>query len=70
VRTDTPGYTAEIQGGNLLNGPFRTISDPQTVGTVTMFDVHPGTPMRFYVVWITRLAGRVAHVNEVRAFGP
>ena len=43
VRTDTPGYTAEIQGGNLLNGPFKTISDPQTVGTVTTFEVHPGT---------------------------
>jgi serine/threonine protein kinase len=69
VRTDTPGYTAEIQGGNLINGPFKVVSDPKTVAGLTTFDVHPGTPMRFYVVWITRLSGRVAHVNEVRAFG-
>jgi serine/threonine protein kinase len=68
VRTDTPGYTAEIRAGNLINGPFRKVSDAKTVGGLTTFDVEPGAPVRYYVVWITKLAGAVAHVNEARAF--
>ncbi len=71
LRTDTPGYTAEIRAGNLLNGPFRKVSDGKTVGGLTTFDVDAGAPVRYYVVWITKLgAARVAHVNEVRAFEP
>jgi serine/threonine protein kinase len=69
LRTDTPGYMAEIQGGNLITGPFKAISDLKTVAGTTTFDVHPGKPVRYYVVWITRLVGSVAHVNEARAFG-
>jgi tRNA A-37 threonylcarbamoyl transferase component Bud32 len=68
VRTDTPGYTAEIRAGNLLNGPFRKVSDSKTVGGLTTFDVELGAPARYYIVWITKLAGAVAHVNEARAF--
>jgi serine/threonine-protein kinase len=70
VRTDTPGFTAEIRAGNLINGPFRKVSDAKTVGGLTTFDVEPGAPVRYYVVWITELAGAVAHVNEARAFEP
>jgi eukaryotic-like serine/threonine-protein kinase len=70
VRTDTPGFTAEIRAGNLINGPFRKVSDAKTVGALTTFDVDPGAPVRYYVVWITKLAGAVAHVNEARAFEP
>jgi eukaryotic-like serine/threonine-protein kinase len=70
VRTDTPGYTAEIRAGNLINGPFRKVSESKPAGAVTTFEVDVGTPARYYVVWITRLADRLAHVNEVRAFEP
>jgi eukaryotic-like serine/threonine-protein kinase len=74
VRTDTSGYTAEIRAGNLISGPFRKVSNSRPVGVVTTFEVDVGTPARYYVVWIRRLAGAVppfvAHVNEVRAFAP
>jgi hypothetical protein len=69
VRTDTPGYTAQIRAGNLLAGPFRPVSGSQTVAGTTTFDVDADAPMRYYVIWITSLEGRVAHVNEVHAFG-
>ena len=71
VRTDTPGFTAEIQAGNSLSGPFRAVSGSGTVGGVTTFEVHVTAPMEYYVVWLTRLppGSGTAHVNEVRAFG-
>ena len=69
VRTDTPGYTAQIRAGNLLTGPFRAVSESKTVAATTTFDLDPKAPARYYVIWITSLAGDVAHVNEARAFG-
>ena len=69
VRTDTPGFTAQIRGGNLQSGPFRILSPGKPVTGTTAFTVDPDVPMRYYVIWITSLAGDVAHVNEVRAFG-
>jgi predicted Ser/Thr protein kinase len=69
VRTDTPGYTAQIRAGNLLTGPFRAVSKSEQVARTTTFDVDPKAPARYYVIWITSLVGDVAHVNEARAFG-
>jgi hypothetical protein len=69
VRTDTPGYTAQVRAGNLLTGPFRAVSESKTVAATTTFDLDPKTPARYYVIWITSLVGDVAHVNEARAFG-
>ena len=69
VRTDTPGYTAQIRAGNLLTGPFRAVSKSEQVARATTFDVDPKAPARYYVIWITSLSGDVAHVNEVRASG-
>jgi hypothetical protein len=71
VRTDTPGFTAEIQAGNSLSGPFRAASGSGRVGNVTTFEVHVTAPMEYYVVWLTKLppGSGTAHVNEVRAFG-
>jgi serine/threonine protein kinase len=69
VQTDTPGYTAEIRAGNNQSGGFSRVSKAQTVAGTTTFDVDPKAPARYYVIWITRLAGDVAHVNEARAFG-
>jgi eukaryotic-like serine/threonine-protein kinase len=65
VRTDTPGFTARIEAGSSESGTFSPVSPLRTVGSSTTFPVH-GAAARYYVVWITKLAG-VAHVNEVRA---
>ena len=64
VRSDTPGFTAEIRIGPNRSGPFRRVSSAQTVSTSTTFDVDGRG--RYWLVWITRLEGR-AHVNEVTA---
>ena len=69
VQTDTPGYTAEIRAGNNQGGPFSLVSSAQTVSETTTFAVDTKAPARYYVIWITRLASDVAHVNEARAFG-
>jgi eukaryotic-like serine/threonine-protein kinase len=71
IRTDTPGFTAEIQGTNTLGGAPAPLSESKSVGRVTQFAISDGAPRRYYVVWITRLPpeGDRAHVNEVRAFG-
>jgi hypothetical protein len=65
VRTDTPGFTAEIQAGDSPRGPFRAAAGSRTVGRSTSWDLD-GEPARYYVVWITELDGS-AHVNEVSA---
>jgi hypothetical protein len=70
VRTDTPGYTAEILAGNSLSGAEPKIdSAKQTVNASTTFDLR-GAKARYYIVWITSL-GRYdsVHVNEVTARG-
>jgi serine/threonine protein kinase len=68
--TDTPGYTAQIEATNTEGGTPQPISDSRTVGPRTTFDLHLSAPMRYYVIWITRLPPGLnyAHVNEVRAF--
>jgi serine/threonine-protein kinase len=65
VRSDTPGFRAEIQAGDDPGGPFRQASSSRTVGSSTTFDVDGGRA-RYWLVWITRLRG-LAHVNEVSA---
>ncbi len=71
LRTDTPGYAAEIRAGNNLAGPFSPVSSSGTVAAVTTFELHVTEPMEYYVVWITKLAAGsdVAHVGEVTALG-
>jgi eukaryotic-like serine/threonine-protein kinase len=71
LRTDTPGFTAQIRATNTLGGTPQPISDSEVVSTRTVFDVRSiGGPKRYYVIWITRLPSdtNFAHVNEVRAF--
>ncbi len=66
IRTDTPGFTAEIRTGPNPAGPFDSvISESQQVGARTRFEIE-GDAARYYVIWITELDG-VAHVNEVEA---
>jgi predicted Ser/Thr protein kinase len=71
VVTDTPGFTAQIQAANNLGGPPQPVSDRRVVGHRTAFEIRPGAPKRYYIVWITKLPPdhNYAHVNEVRAFG-
>ncbi|MBW3592211.1 MAG: protein kinase [Actinobacteria bacterium] len=66
VRSDEPGFTALIQAGETPNGPFEEVSNEQTVGARTTFEIDTGgEERRFYLIWITDPNGR-AHVNEVR----
>jgi eukaryotic-like serine/threonine-protein kinase len=68
LRTDTPGYTAEIRQGSSQRGPFDTVAgSAKTLAARTTWDLKEADG-RFLVVWITEL-DRVAHVNEVRATG-
>jgi predicted Ser/Thr protein kinase len=71
VRTDTPGFTAEIQSGPSAQGPFSTVSASRVVGDRTRFAIRDSRPAKFYVVWITQLppGSDTAHVNEVSAAG-
>jgi serine/threonine protein kinase len=72
LRTDTPGFTAEIRATNVLDGTPQLVSSSKVVGSRTVFDVHNTSgPKRYYVLWITRLPSdsHFAHVNEVHAFG-
>jgi eukaryotic-like serine/threonine-protein kinase len=71
LRTDTPGFTAEIRTTNIPGGAPGNISDSKVVSGTTRFDLHETTPKRFYVIWITKFAKNMhsAHVNEARAFG-
>jgi eukaryotic-like serine/threonine-protein kinase len=65
VRSDTPGFTAEVQTGSTPDGPFETVGADKTIGASTTFELDDVTT-RYLVVWITALDGR-AHVNEVTA---
>ena len=66
LRSDEPGFTAVIQAGSRVDGPFEEVSDEQAVDASTTFDVDTGgEERRYYVIWITDPNGR-AHVNEVR----
>jgi len=67
VKSDTVGFTAEIEAGSSSSGPFTPVSDSQTVGTSTAFTLR-GQAARYYVVWITDLGGNDAvHLNQVTA---
>ena len=70
VQSDTPGFTAQIQATNIEGGTPQTISAKQAVGQRTSFDLHQTAPMRYYVIWITKLPANLnyAHINEVHAF--
>ena len=68
VRSDTPGFSAEIRAGSSSTGPWRRASSSRVVGSSTTFAVG-GRSDRFFEIWITKLPGGVAHVNEVTARG-
>ena len=68
LKTDTPGYTAEIRSGSSRDGPFDAVVGPsKTVAASTTWDLEDADGP-YFVVWITDL-DRVAHVSEVTATG-
>jgi serine/threonine protein kinase len=67
IRSDSPGFTAQVQAGASSSGGFLPVSDSQAVGARTAFSIR-GKAARYYVVWITDLGtNNVVHVNEVTA---
>jgi predicted Ser/Thr protein kinase len=67
VKSDTAGFSAEIEAGASRSGTFAPVSDSHTVGGSTVFTVR-GQAARYYVIWITDLGPNdVVHVNEARA---
>jgi len=65
VRTNTPGYTAEVKAGESPSSFGDTVADGRTVANATTFTIG-GDKARYYLLWITRLDS-LAHVNEVTA---
>lgn len=55
IETPTPGFSAVIEAGTALQGPFSPVSSSQTVGGTTTFTLDVPDGRRYYVVWITRL---------------
>jgi serine/threonine-protein kinase len=65
IRTDTPGFTAEIKAGDSPTDFPDMVGSSRVVGDRTSFRLDGGEA-RYYLVWITALSGN-AHVNEVTA---
>jgi serine/threonine protein kinase len=66
VRTDTPGFPAQIQTGVSPTGPFHPVSASQNIQSTTTFEL-TGPMQRYLLVWITAVPAGIAHVNEVTA---
>jgi eukaryotic-like serine/threonine-protein kinase len=66
VRSDTPGFPAEIQTGASPTGPFHSVSASEDVQSTTTFEL-TGPAQRYLLIWITSLPAGIAHVNEVSA---
>jgi putative peptidoglycan lipid II flippase len=70
LRTDTPGFQAQIQAGSSPTGPFRVVSPTRRVNGTTAFVLRKASPARYVLVWVTGMPDNfAAHVNEVTAFG-
>ena len=70
IRTAGGGYRAVIRAGNQADGSlssFAVVSQPEVVGKKTKFELKQSRPARYYLIWITKLAGKKAFVNEVTA---
>lgn len=66
VRTETPGYVAQVQVGDAAAGPFSPVSKSSKTTSRTTFTLRPRRG-RYIVIWITSMpAGGEAAVNEVR----
>jgi hypothetical protein len=66
VTTTTPGMVAEVKAGDSTTGPFAADSGSQTIQPKQTIDLQ-GKKARYYLLWITKLAGDQGSVNEVTA---
>ena len=66
VRSDTPGFPAQIETGASPTGPFHPVSPSENVQSTTTFELNRPT-QRYLLIWITALPAGIAHVNEVTA---
>jgi hypothetical protein len=68
LSTATPGFTAEIKASDSTTSFPSVVAGPQVTSSRTYFTIHGGS-YRYYLIWITRLAGTdpAAYINEVRA---
>jgi eukaryotic-like serine/threonine-protein kinase len=67
LRTDTPGFKAEIRAGESDTGPFRTVSPARVIDRRELFRID-ARPAGYYVIWILDPGpGGRARVNEVAA---
>ena len=68
--SDTPGFVAEVKAGSSSSGPFpAAVSSSETVGSRRTFRLSVSSPLRYYLIWITRLAPGAlrTHISEVTA---
>ena len=66
VRSDTPGFAAQIQTGSSPTCCFHPISVSENVQSTTTFEL-TAAAQRYVLIWITSLPAGLAHVNEVTA---
>jgi putative peptidoglycan lipid II flippase len=66
VTTTTPGMVAEVKAGDSTTGPFAADSGSQTIQPKQTIELR-GKKARYYLFWITKLAGDQGSVNEVAA---
>ena len=68
IATSTPGFTAEIKGGDSPTHFTKVVGPSQTVGGQTTFQIGGGS-FRYYLLWITRLGSgyNTARINEIDA---
>jgi serine/threonine protein kinase len=68
VWSSTPGFTAVVKAGNRSDGGFSPVSEPRKVGSRTIFPLDTGSPVRYFLIWITNLGGQEqVDINEVKA---
>ncbi|MGZ4398540.1 MAG: serine/threonine-protein kinase [Gaiellaceae bacterium] len=73
VRTDTPGFRAEVRAGASKTGPFpRKVAGGRIVDRSTSFLLKSAQAERYYVLWITELSASGSprfsvDVNELSA---
>jgi serine/threonine-protein kinase len=67
IKSDTPGWTADIKAGASPSGPFDTVSNSQEVGSQTTFQLAVDPARRYFLIWITKLpeGTQRAGVSEV-----
>jgi hypothetical protein len=68
VTTTTPGMVAQVKTGDSTTGPFATDSASRTIQPKQTIELQ-GKKARYYLFWITKLAGDQGSVNEVVAGG-